>query len=214
MMNVKAETKRKFLFVSGILCLLNFLSYLFFCVLFCINITPFSRCQLIGIPIFTVLIYILLEPLHELGHYHKAKEIAIRKNYTVNFCLKRKYTSCSDWSVFQADEQVEILSNGVFVKIYFCVVCSVIALITYNIVSLLSFLYAMLFEYYLNYTDLFPRSDYYYMHHLDEFIKEPKYMDATKQDLFIRKIYPFILAVCFLLYVVICFILLFVSAGN
>ena len=213
-MKVNSAINKLFLFSSGILCLLNFFSYLYFFSCPNMNITPFSRSQLISIMGITLVSYLLLEPLHELGHYYKANRIAILKNYNVDFCLKRNYTSCSDWSVFQENELVEILKNGAFSKIIFCCVCIFFALITYNFFLLLSFLYVILFEYYQNCTCLFPKNDYYYIHHLNEFVQEPKYMDATRQDFIIWKIYPYLLAVGFILYIIICFILSSLSIKN
>lgn len=187
-MKVKNTIKKWFPVSSGILCFLTFLSNLLFFACPNINITPFSQPQLLGMTLVTVSCYILLEPLHELGHYHKAVEIAVSKNYNVNFCLNRNYTSCSDWSVFTEAEQIEILKAGSSSKIAFCAICIFFALITYNLFLLLAFLYVILFEYYQNCTCIFHQNDFYYMHHLDEFIQEPKYMDAIKQDFFIRKI--------------------------
>lgn len=213
-MKVNNAIKKLFLFSSGILWLLTFFSHLYFFSCPNMNITPFSRSQLISIMVITLVSYLLLEPFHELGHYHKATKIASSQNYDVNFCLKWNYTSCSDWSIFKEAEQIDILKAGSFNKIAFCGICIFFALITCNFFLLLSFLYVILFEYYQNCTCLFPKNDYYYIHHLDEFVQEPKYMDAIRQDFFIRKIYPYLLAVGFILYIIICFILLSLSIKN
>lgn len=204
-MKVKHAIKRWFLVSSGILCFINFCSNLCFILYPNINITPFSHSQLLSIVIITVVCYILLEPFHELGHYYKAAEIASSQNYDVHFCLKWNYTSCSDWSKFKAAEQIEILKAGSFNKIAFCGICILFALITYNFFLLLSFIYVILFEYYQNCTTLFCKNDHYYIQHLDEFTKEPKYMNAFKQDFFIRQIYPYLLVFYLILYIAICF---------
>lgn len=207
-MKIKVVIKNLCFSLLGIFCCLLFLSNFLF--ISFINITPFSKFQLLSIVVLTVVIFLSLSPWHELGHYNTAKQFALSKEYNVLFYLKRNYISCSDWSVFSDDEKIQILKSGVSNKITFCIWCIIVALFTYNFIFAISFIYVIILEYASNCIPTFKGCDYYYIHHLDEFVNEEKKMNNIKEDNFIKFYYPHLLKICFFIYALLCFILLFI----
>lgn len=95
----------------------NFLSNIFFILFPNMNITPFSRSQLICIMIISPISYLFLGPLHELGHYHKAVEIAASQNYNVSFYLNSLVTMMNLSILFSTNGFEKIFHNNIHIRL-------------------------------------------------------------------------------------------------
>lgn len=158
---------------------------------------PFSLFPFIyGITASSILYYIL-QPLHELGHYYVAKRFAKNKNYEINFCLSRNTTNCSNWKIFNIKEYILIILSGSILKITFCVLTAytMYCLTEYLIVQICIF--TIILEITANCTFFNEKSDFNKINTALKLKKIPDNEDSdfSKKgtDIFIKKIYPFLL---------------------
>lgn len=153
--------------------------------------------------LFVGFFYLLLEPLHELGHYSIAKYFTKKHNLSVEFTLRRNETLCSDWKAFTPKTCKIILLSGSLFKIGYCFILITIFLIKTNLNSIIIFLNVILWEIISNSLPIIKSSDGYKIFHLEDFYNElfSKEKDTT---FFITKIYPILLII--LSIIIICII--------
>lgn len=144
-----------------------------------------------------ILFYVILMPLHELGHYSIAKYFVKKKNTNVQLCLSINKTNCSDWSIFSIKEYVLILLLGTIFKILFCTIGILLSCIFEIYLVVKAFLFTILIEVIGNYQPFFKTSDMKSVFYALENNKIPDTEDTNmstiKTDFFIRKIYPWLL---------------------
>lgn len=150
--------------INGISVLLLFL-VIFFSLfdassIFNILSTPFGLLPFIlGITASSVLYYIL-QPLHESGHYHVAKCFAKNRNYEITFCLSRNTTNCSNWKIFDIKEYILIMLSGSISKISFCILTGCIMYCFAGYLPVQICIFTITFEFIANCTSFNGKSDF------------------------------------------------------
>lgn len=145
----------------------------------------------------SAILYYILQPLHELGHYYTATHYAKINNYKVEFCLHRNTTNCSDWTVFDIKEYIHILLSGSMLKIIFCILTGYIMhLFNEHFISQIC-IFTIAFEVIANCTTFNKKSDFNRICSALKLKEAPNDEDSDfsnkKTDFFIKRIYPFLL---------------------
>lgn len=206
MKEVNIVKLKKILFILlnivAVISLLCFFTLLILSMISNINFIPpfFSFCLSI---ILAYLMYTVLMPLHELGHYYIAK--LYKKD--VSFYLYWSHTYCSNWDVFVEEQAIFILAGGVIFKGIYCLISAILCFILKQNILLFTFINTFFFELIFNMSSL-PNifkinkkdkieNDFYQMQHRESFINDKKENDdySDCRNNFICKIYPLLLLI-------------------
>ena len=159
--------------------------------------SPFSLYPFVYGAFFAYILYYILQPLHELGHYYAGKYYAKNNDCMINFCLSRNTTNCSDWTVFDISEYIPVLLSGSILKIIFCILAGYIMhLFKEHFISQIC-IFTIAFEIIANCTTFNKKSDFNRICSALKLKEAPNDEDSDfskkKTDFFIKKIYPFLL---------------------
>lgn len=150
------------------------------------SLVPFFYC------IFSsFILYYILQPLHELGHYYVARYYAKNKNCEINFCLNRNVTNCSNWGKFNFKEYILIILSGSISKIIFCILAGYTMYCLMQYLSVQICMFTIIFEIIANCTSFDGKSDLNKIFAAYELKKIPDNEDSDfskkKTDFFIKK---------------------------
>lgn len=155
----------------------------------------------VSLIIFSYVLYEVLKPLHELGHYYTAKKYAEKQSYAVGFCMRFGEISCSNWKVYTDEESKDILLSGSALKILCCMLIAFLLFIQRSFLFPIP-LYTAAFEYISNMTTVLPKSegnDISKFKNVQLLYNEKVNMKPTKMDAFIRVYYGPVLVVLIVL---------------
>ena len=161
-----------------------------------ISSAPFKKYLLyiIAAFIFAHLFYKLLMPLHEAGHYLAALFFKKKHHLDVDIWMDKKHTFCSKWREYSNKEARLILCAGMLFKFIYCIGI-ILIFEKMNIKSgMITFIYVIWFEVVLNAFPILEESDGYKLIHIDVFYSEEIKEYSIKDELFVKRIYPWILA--------------------
>ena len=137
--------------------------------------------------IFSYVLYEVLKPFHELGHYYTAKKYAGKQSYTVRFCMWFGEISCSNWKVYTDEECKDILLSGSALKILCCIFTAFLLFMQRSFL-LPTPLYTAAYEYISNMTTILPKTE---GNDISKFMNvQLLYNEEANKD---RRIYPLIL---------------------
>lgn len=140
------------------------------------------------------LLYKLLMPLHEAGHYMTALLFKKRHGLDVAIWMDKKHAFCSKWRCYSTKEARLILCAGIFFKFIYCL--GIILFFAKKNIKLgtIMFAYVIWFEVVLNAFPILEESDGYKLIHINAFYNEEIKERNAKEELFVKRIYPWILA--------------------
>lgn len=193
--------------ILAIIMCLFFLGFLFFSMFSGTEFIPPFPCFSI-ICVLSCLLYKLLAPLHELGHFYAAQHF----NKQVTLYLYCSHIYCSDWSVYSPKQSKAILLCGALSKILYCLILSFICYFTNHCSLTYLFIFTAIFEYIFNLSSIFPNSkkqgkenDFYQMFNYNTFINDKKADDdySDCQNNFICDKYPVILLTFTIVFIII-----------
>ena len=160
-----------------------------------ISSIPFRKYLLYIIVAFisAYLFYKFLMPLHETGHYLAALYFKKKHNLDVDIWMDKNHTLCSKWRCYGNKEARLILCAGMLFKFIYCIGI-IFIFAEMNIKSgMITFIYVIWFELVLNAFPILNEADGYKIKNIDAFYDEEKKEHNVKKELFVRRIYPWIL---------------------
>lgn len=128
---------------------------------------PYVICTVFGL-----ILYLVLEPLHEAGHFYTSLYYVKRDNIPAKVYIKRSMTTSAEWERFGEDRCVNILKNGSWAKMGYCMFMFFLILSTGHIKGSKVLLFAVAFEYSLNCTPIRNGNDYDLIHNFEKFYGE------------------------------------------
>lgn len=139
------------------------------------------------------LFYKLLMPLHETGHYQAALFFKKRHHLDVDIWMDKKHTFCSEWRCYGSKEAKLILCAGMLFKFVYCIGI-IVSFVKMNIKSgMITFIYVIWFEVVLNAFPILEEADGYKLIHIDVFYNEEIKEPNKKEELFVKRKYPWLL---------------------
>ena len=142
-----------------------------------------------------LLFYKILIPLHEIGHYQAALYFKKKHHLDVDIWMDKKNTFCSEWSCYGNKEEKLILCAGMLFKFAYCIGIILIFAIMNIKSGMITFIYAIWFEIVLNALPTLEEPDGYKFIHIDAFYNEKIKEPDEKEESFVKRVYPWLLAV-------------------
>lgn len=141
-----------------------------------------------------LLFYKILIPLHEISHYLVALYFKKKHHLDVDIWMDKKNTFCSEWNCYGNKEAKLILCAGMLFKFIYCIGIILIFAIMNIKSGMITFIYVIWFEIVLNAFPILEESDGYKLVHIEAFYNEKIKEPDEKEEFFVKRVYPWLLA--------------------
>ena len=129
---------------------------------------------------FGLILYLLLIPLHEAGHFYTSLYYIKIYNIPAKVYIKRSMTISAEWENFGYEKSVIVLRNGSRIKAGYCIIMFFLILLMGHIKSSIILLFTTVFEYSLNCTPIRNGNDYDLIQNIEKFYKEKDYVNEHR----------------------------------